>query len=416
MLERHDMHDSLTPIIAHFGKKDGELLVAGRPISRILEEHGSPVYLYDRSILRWRSDLMRKHLPADLYVTYAVKANPNLEVLKEMGDLYYGIDIASQGEMEMALKAGITADRMSFAGPGKSPAELRFVIGKDIGTISAEGEREVDHIEAIAKETGKTVRVMIRVNPAFELSRAGLKMGGGSKQFGVDSERVPALVARLLASKHMKYCGIHIFSGTQNLSPESILETQEKILDYASALAAETGAAPEIVNLGGGFGIPYFKGDAELDLEAVGKGMSALIGKYRAKLPGTHFKIELGRYLVGECGVYAARILYRKESRGQNFLIMDGGMHHHLPASGNMNQSPIRRQMHVVVANNLDGAVERVNVVGPLCTPLDNFGLNVELPKAGEGDVIAVLNSGAYGFSISPLGFLSHKPPKEVVL
>lgn len=410
------MQDSFALVLSRFGRKGGELVVAGRPITDIIAEHGTPLYVYDRTVLQWRHDQIRKYMPKEIAVTYAVKANPNLELLREMKRLYDGVDIASVGEMEKCMAAGIEPAKMSFAGPGKSPTELRFAVANDIGTISVEGEREVEHIEAIAKEMGKRANILIRVNPAFELSRAGLKMGGGSKQFGIDSERVPALVARLKDNPNIRFRGIHIFSGTQNLSWESILETCGKIMDYAASLVAETGVPLEYLNIGGGFGIPYFKGDGELDLEKVGLGMAELLAKHRSALPGTHFKTELGRYLVGECGLYAARVLYKKPSRGQNFLVMDGGMHHHLPASGNMNQSPIRRQMHVVVANKLDTATEKVNVVGPLCTPLDNFGLQVDLPAADEGDVIAVMNSGAYGFSISPIGFLSHKAPKEIVL
>jgi diaminopimelate decarboxylase len=410
------MQDSLQTVLSHFGVKNGELLVAGRPISSIVAEHPTPLYIFDSSVVKWRHDQIRKHLPPEIEVTYAVKANPNLDILKLMGTLYTGVDLASQGEMEKCLQAGIDASRMSFAGPGKHPRELKAAVEAGIGSISIENERELDHIEGFAHSLGKRARIKVRVNPPFELSRAGLKMGGGSKQFGIDSERVPAVIARIRAMKNAEFKGIHIFSGTQNLSPESLIDTFDKILNYASGLRREIGVDLESINMGGGFGIPYFKGDPELDLAAVGQGLRGLMAKYAPSLPGSHLKIELGRYLVGECGLYVSSILYRKISRGGVFLIMDGGMHHHLPASGNMNQSPIRRQMHVVVANKLAGETEKASVVGPLCTPLDNFLLNADLPKAEEGDLIAVLNSGAYGLSISPVNFLSHRAPAEVLL
>jgi diaminopimelate decarboxylase len=408
--------DSLKGVMKRFDVRGGELLVGGRTVTDLVKEHGSPLYVYDRAVLAWRRDLMRKHMPQGLEITYAVKANPMVDLLREIGPLYDGIDLASRGEMESALKAGIDAGKMSFAGPGKTLRELEFAIEKGIGTLSIEGERELEHIEAICARTGATARILIRVNPAFELSRSGLKMGGGPKQFGIDSERVPALIASFKGKKNVRFKGIHIFSGTQNLSAESILEAMEKILGYAVELQTETGVPLEILNLGGGFGIPYFKGDEALDLESLGKGLGALLATFKPKLPGTRLKIELGRYLAGECGVYLAKVLYRKISRGSVFLILDGGMHHHLPASGNISQSPIRRQMHITVATKLDKPLEKVNVVGPLCTPLDTFGLNVDMPQAEEGDIVVIPNSGAYGYSISPLGFLSHPVPKEIIV
>jgi diaminopimelate decarboxylase len=403
-------------LLERFGSRDGVLLVGGRPLTELAREHGTPLYLFSRDLMRRRHDELRASMPPDLALTYAVKANPNVDVLRVMGGLYDGVDLASYGEMERCLEAGIEPARMSFAGPGKRPEEIRAALEKGIGTLSVESEREVDHVEAAAAALGIEAPVMIRVNPAFELSRSGLKMGGGSKQFGVDSERVPDLIARLLSSPRLEYKGIHIFSGTQNLSHESILETMGKILDYAATLAAGTKAPIRVLNLGGGFGIPYFKGDSELDLAALGKGLAEVFARHRPALPDTRFKIELGRYLVGESGLYVTKVLYRKVSRGGVFLVQDGGMHHHLSASGNMSASPIRRQMNIVVGNRLEGEKEKVSLVGPLCTPLDNFLLNGELPRADEGDLIAVLASGAYGLSMSPSAFLGHPLCKEVVV
>ncbi len=411
---------SLKAVLGRFPIKDGEIIVGGKSVTQWVAEQGSPLYLYDRAILRWRSEMMRNHMPKDLEVTYAVKSNPMVEFLREIAPLYDGIDLASYGEMKNALAAGIDPRKMSFAGPGKSLPELEFAIANGVGTLSVEGERELEHIEAITTRLGKPARVLIRINPAFELSRSGLKMGGGPKQFGIDSERVPAVIAELKAKMAkqslVSFEGIHIFSGTQNLSADSILEATAKILAYAEELQAETGVLFKTVNLGGGFGIPYFKGDVELDLAKVGLGMQELLNTYRPNFPNTHFKIELGRFLSGECGLYLAKVLYRKISRDVVFLVLDGGMHHHLPASGNLSLSPIRRQMQITVANKLNAPIEKANVVGPLCTPLDSFGFNIDLPRAEEGDIIAIPNSGAYGYSLSPLGFLSHPLPKEIIV
>ncbi|MBW8886702.1 MAG: type III PLP-dependent enzyme [Fibrobacteres bacterium] len=399
-----------------FGRIGDALAVAGKPIADIVRQYGSPLFIYDTGILRWRHDALRAVLPKELLITYAVKANPNPDIVRLLGQWYDGVDLASQGEMEVALKGGVPGAKMSFAGPGKSREELRFAVANGIGTLSLESERELDHLEAICAETGKTTQALIRVNPDFEFSRSGLKMGGGSKQFGIDSERVPALIQRLAASKNVRFKGIHIFSGTQNLNADSVVEAFGKILEYAVGLKAATGCRIDILNLGGGFGIPYFKGDAPLDLERAGEGVRRLFAEYAPKLPGTRFKTELGRFLVGEAGIYVSQVRYRKVSRGTVFLILDGGMHHHLAASGNISQSPIRRQMVLAAANKMNGPTEKVNVVGPLCTPLDTFGMGIELPALDEGDFVAIPNSGAYGPSMSPVGFLSHPPPREVLL
>lgn len=411
-----DKVDTLEKAVAGFGRKGGELLIGGRTVSELAAEHGTPLYAYSRDRLRARHDELREALPPEVAITYAVKANPNVDVLRLLGPLYDGVDVASMGEMRRCLEAGIPAAKMSFTGPGKSPAELRFAISEGIGTLSVENERELDHCEAIAAELGREARILIRVNPAFELSSAGLKMGGGAKQFGIDSERVPEVIRRLAASASLRYLGIHIFAGVQNLSAESILSAYDRIMAYAGELGAETGVPVQVLNLGGGFGIPHHKGDTALDLPALGRGFRELVKRRRPEIPATRLKIELGRYIVGESGVYLARILYRKVSRGATFYIMDGGMHHYLAASGNISPSPIHRPMHVTVGNRLDGPRSKVNVVGPLCTPMDKFGLNLEMPEADEGDLVAVLNAGAYGYTMSPLGFLSHRPPAEVLV
>ncbi|HKP97233.1 MAG TPA: type III PLP-dependent enzyme [Fibrobacteria bacterium] len=410
------MNASSQSVPGRFPSRGGELIVGGRPISDIAREHGSPLYVYDLAVLRARRAELRAALPGNLLITYAVKANPEPGIVRALGALYDGVDIASGGEMRVALAAGVPAAKMSFAGPGKSREEIRFAVERDIGTLSLESERELDHIEEACASLGRAAGVMVRVNPDFEFTRSGLKMGGGSKQFGIDSERVPALIQRLSASRHARFQGIHIFSGTQNLNADSVVDAFRKIAEYTVGLRAATGAEVRTLNLGGGFGIPYFKGDQPLDLARTGEGIGALLAEFAPRLPGTAFKVELGRYLVGECGVYLARVRYRKESRGQAFLILDGGMHHHLAASGNISQSPIRRQMRLLAANRLDAPVEKVNVVGPLCTPLDTFGLGVELPRLEEGDFVAIPNSGAYGISMSPASFLGHPHPKEVLV
>ena len=409
------MNLALKSALSHFQQKNGEVVIGGRSITAIARQYGTPLYIYDRAIIKQRAQALRKVLPEDLQINYAVKANPNIEILGLMSTFYDGFDIASRGEMQRAVRAGQDPGKMSFAGPGKSPDELKFAIENGIGSISIESEREAEHIISICKALNTTTRILIRVNPRFELSKSGMKMGGGPKQFGIDSERVPNLITKLQNDEYVKFTGIHIFSGSQNLQADKILETCGKILGYADDLVTRTRIPLQLINLGGGFGIPYFAHEKDLDLNSVGNGLKTLVHAYQYKLPDTVFKIELGRFLVGECGIYLSRVLYRKISHGQTFLITDGGMHHHLAASGNFGQSLVRRPMPITVVNRQGYPLEKVHVVGALCTPLDTFGF-VELPQAQEGDLVAVLNSGAYGFSASPLLFLSHEPPKEIMV
>ena len=409
------MNQALKSALSNFSFRNGELIAGGVPLASLAEEHGTPVYIYDTDIIRKKCQALRDHLPRNLKIYFAVKANPHAEVIRLLGDLCDGFDVASSGEAERVIQAGIDPEKISFAGPGKTLAELRYSIDEKIGALSIESEREFDHIRTICKRHQKTANVIVRVNPDFDLSQSGMKMGGGPKQFGVDSERVPALIKAIKKEKSVLCNAIHIYAGSQNLSADQLLEQFEKILEYSASLVAQTGIHLTHLNMGGGFGIPYFAHDQELDLASVGQGLEKQLNRYGSKLGNTSFIIELGRYLVGESGIYMAKILYKKISKGQMFLVTDGGMHHHLAASGNFGQSLVRRPMPITLANRQDERTEKVHVTGPLCTPLDTFGY-VELPRAQEGDLVCVLNSGAYGFSASPIGFLSHPPPKEVIV
>jgi len=409
------MNYALKSALANFTRRGSELVIGGETVSTLADQYGTPLYIYDKRIVLQKYQVIREALPDNLKVYYALKANPNHEIIQLMAGLYDGFDVASAGETERVIQAGIAPDRISFAGPGKTISELRYAIKQQIGGLSIESEQEFERIGAICRQLGKTADVFVRVNPDFGLSRSGMKMGGGATQFGVDSERVPALIKAIQDAPLLNFKGIHIFSGSQNLSADELLRLFENILDYVVSLIEITGIAIDKLNMGGGFGIPYFAHEQELALHAVGQGLKRLLRQYHAKLNNTSFIIELGRFLVGECGVYLTRVLYRKISRGQVFLVTDGGMHHHLAASGNFGQSLVRRPMPLTVANRLGGPVEKVHVVGPLCTPLDSFGF-VNLPEAQEGDLIAVLNSGAYGFSASPQLFLSHPAPKEIIV
>jgi diaminopimelate decarboxylase len=392
-----------------------ELTVGGSALSRLAERVGqTPFYAYDRSLLRERVATLRTALPSAIKLHYAMKANPMPAVVGFMAGLVDGIDVASAGELKVALDAGADPQEISFAGPGKRDAELRQAVASRV-LVNVESMREVHALGAISVELGLPARVAVRVNPDFELKGSGMKMGGGPKQFGVDVEQMPELLAAIGAAG-LAFEGFHLFAGSQNLRAESICEAQLKSYELALRLAESAPGPVRFLNLGGGFGIPYFPGEQRLDLQPIGDNLQRLVERARADMPQVSLVIELGRYLVGEAGIYVTRIVDRKVSRGQVFLVTDGGLNHHLSASGNFGQ--VIRKNYPVTIGNRAGSTERevASVVGPLCTPLDLLADRTELPVAQVGDLVVVFQSGAYGASASPQAFLGHPPCVEVLV
>ncbi len=399
----------------HFPVIDDCLQVGGRPLTAIAEQVGrTPFYVYDRELLSARVRSLRAHLPPEVHLHYAIKANPMPALVQHMVTLVDGLDVASAGELRVAMDTGVAPARVSFAGPGKTEQELARACACGIIT-NIESAREMEILAELARRHGVRPQVAMRVNPDFELKIAGMKMSGGPKPFGVDAEQVPELLRRL-RTLPLEFVGFHIFSGSQNLRPAAIIEAQQKTLELACALAADAPAPIRWLNIGGGFGIPYFPGDTALDLVPLGENLRQLLKITNERLPQATLIIELGRYLVGEAGMYVCRVIDRKISRGQVFLITDGGLHHHLAASGNFGQV-LRKNYPVVVGNKVVGKDrEVVSVVGPLCTPLDILADKMELAHCEPGDLIAVLQSGAYGYTASPIAFLSHPAPAELLL
>src|SRR3990167_7847888 len=398
-----------------FAVRDGELIVGDERLSLLAARVGqTPFYAYDRSLLRARVAALRDVLPKTVKLHYAMKANPMPAVVGLMAGLVDGIDVASAGELKVALDAGANPLEISFAGPGKRDAELRQAVASRV-LINLESFREVAALEAICGELGLSARVAVRVNPDFELKGSGMKMGGGPKQFGVDVEQIPELLGRI-GRAGLAFEGFHLFAGSQNLRSESICEAQQKSYELALRLAQHAPAPVRFLNLGGGFGIPYFPGEQRLDLAPIAAPLAGLAARARAALPAASPVIELGRYFVGEAGVYVARIVDRKRSRGQVYLVTDGGLNHHLSASGNFGQV-VRKNYPVTIGNKADASErEVVSVVGPLCTPLDLLADRMSLPVADVGDLVVVYQSGAYGASASPQAFLGHPPCVEVLV
>lgn len=392
-----------------------ELIVGGMTVRQLADQVGqTPFYAYEREAISRRVHNLRETLPDGLSIHYAMKANPMPAVVDHMATLVDGLDVASVGEMRVAMDSGIPAADISFAGPGKSDSELRSAITAGI-TLNVESEGELGRAVRIGDAIGITPRVAVRVNPDFELKASGMKMSGGPKPFGIDAERVPQVLAEIQRSGAW-FRGIHIYSGSQNLSAESLIESHDATFALAYRLAASAPSPLEMLNIGGGFGVPYFPGQDRLNLDKVGESLALRLAECRDKLGGVDVVLELGRYLVAEAGVYVCEVIDKKVSRGVTYLVTNGGLHHHLAASGNLGQL-VRKNYPVVTANRVhNGPRETVNVVGPLCTPLDVLAEKMSIGEADVGDLICVMQSGAYGFTASPHLFLGHPAPLQVLV
>ena len=402
------------PIPAGFSAIDGELAIGGRRAEDLVAEAGdTPLFVYSAGMIRDRVAALRSAMPVRLRIHYAMKANPFAPLLGLMCGLVDGFDVASGGELSQALAAGQDAAQISFAGPGKRDAELEAALHQG-ATINLESAGEARRALTLADRMGVAPRLAIRVNPGFELRGSGMKMGGGAKPFGVDQDWVAEL-ARQVIGAGAEWRGLHVYTGSQALDAAAIAETQANVLALAESLTEEIGAPLPHLNLGGGFGIPYFPGDEPLDIAAVGTALAESIEASPA-LANTELAIELGRYLVGEAGVYLTRVIDRKESHGTTFLVTDGGLHHQLAASGNFG-TVVRRNYPVAIASRFDApADEEVTIVGCLCTPLDRLADSTAMPRAEAGDLVAIFCAGAYGATASPAAFLGQGPAREMLV
>ena len=393
---------------------DGHLCVGGVPLARLAEQVGStPFFAYDRALVGNRVASVRAALGPDVELGFAVKANPMPALVHHVARLVDWLDVASAHEMQVALDAGGPPARVSFAGPGKTDADLRRAVAAGV-LLELESAGEARRAALVGDDLGVRPRVAVRVNPDFTVKGSGMRMGGGPQQFGVDAEQVPALLDEL-AAYDLALEGFHVFAGSQNLQTEILMDAQRQTVRLVLDLASKCGEPVTYLNLGGGFGIPYFDRDQPLDLAAVGANLRHLVETEVATAqPEARVVIELGRYLVGEAGVYVTRVVDRKTSRGKAFVVVDGGLHHQLAASGNFGQV-IRRNYPITSTGRGGAAPERVTVVGSLCTPLDVLGDDVELRAPDVGDLVVLFQAGAYGLTASPTAFLGHPAPVEIL-
>lgn len=399
----------------HFPIKNNELTIGGIALSQIAQRVGqTPFYAYDRNLITRKFSELRKQMPPDLKIHYAVKANPMPAVVQHMATIADGLDLASVGEMKIALDTTMPTEHISFAAPAKRHQDLTQAIAAEI-TINIESQNELEKISQISEKIGIQANVAIRINPSFELKSSGVRMGGGARPFGIDEELLPDVLKRV-KKLNLNFKGFHIFSGSQCLKAEAIIEAQQKSIDLAIHLADFCPMPIQTLNIGGGFGIPYFPNEPELNIQQIGDELFDSMAKLKKYQPQTDVIIELGRYLVGEAGIYVSQILDKKMSRGQTFLVVNGGLHQHLAASGNFGQI-LRKNYPIAIGNKMNSSEkEMVNIVGLLCTPLDILADKVELPKAEIGDFVVIFQSGAYGFTASPREFLSQPEICEILV
>jgi diaminopimelate decarboxylase len=372
------------------------------------------LFVYDKQTLDNQFCDLRATLPDNVDLYYSIKANPNPAIVRHFAACASGLEVASAAEYDIARKAGAPIENILFAGPGKTVEELEYVLQRGIGELHIESSEELAAIEALSVP----VNVSIRFNPAAEASGGAMRMGGKPSQFGFDEEQLPKIVDLVRDANNLNLRGLHMFAGTQLLDADVLLSQWTHAVSVARQIATHIGEPLKSVDLGGGLGIPYFSGETALDLEAVRAGAATLFGSLADDLlfSRTRFIVEPGRFLAGPAGVYVARVVSVKHSRGTRFIVLDGGMNHHLAASGNLGQV-IKKDFPILnVSRPDDSSSETAVVVGPLCTPLDTLGRRVSLPETEPGDLIAVLQSGAYGLSASPVGFLSHRLPAEVLV
>ncbi len=399
--------------------KENEVIVGSLTLSQIEQLIGStPYYVYDRKIITNKVSELHASLPNKVKLHYAIKANPYPSLVHFLKNKVEGFDVASKREMLLAMQTGMPVKKISFAGPGKTDADIRAAIIAGV-TLHIESENELNRTSLIATELMMKANIALRVNPQFELKSSGMKMSGGAKPFGIDEEQIAKLLTRL-STKSINLRGFHIFSGSQNLNADAIIECHQQTFSLVEQLLQHTTKRChhniDYINIGGGLGIPYFKSEKALDLTRISKNLSSLLVKYKNCLTKIDIILELGRYLVGEAGLYVSKIIDKKHSRGTNYLVCNGGLHHHLANSGNFGQV-IRKNYPVAIGNKMFSTdLEQVTVVGPLCTPLDILAEKITLPSADIGDYFVVFQSGAYGASASPQEFLSQAPLAEILL
>jgi diaminopimelate decarboxylase len=400
------------------GSGRAEMHVGGVAVSALADLVRTPYYVYDGDAVIAKVREVRAALGPETDLYFSIKANPSLGICQLMAREGVGAELASIGELHLARKAGFPARKAIFAGPGKTREELEQAVSWGIESVNVESAGEIARLAAIAAGLDRPVRACLRINPREQVKGAQMRMGGGHTQFGIDEELVPEVIERYREHTHLRLVGLHVYVGSQIADVSALIAHCHRVVDLALDVAERLGRPLEAIDLGGGFAVPYFEGSPEFDLSAFAASYRDVVARCRRSphLARARLIIELGRYLVAESGLYVARVVDVKVSRGVTYVVADGGMNHHITATGNFGQV-FRKPYPVAVLNRLNEACDTpVSFVGPCCTPLDTIGQGIPAPKVEVGDLLGIFYSGAYGYSASSLGFLSHPTPAEVMV
>lgn len=393
-----------------------EFEVQGVAVSELAREYGTPLYVYDTDVLRSGYQRLRERLHPAVDVLFSLKANPNVSVCSYLRSLGAGAEVSSLAELMTALRAGVDPEDIIFLGPGKTTEELAACVRAGLHAVVCESLDELMLLDELALAAGvHDLPVLLRMNPDFHTKGSGLAMGGKPRQFGVDLGVLRQSADQLARLRVTRVIGVHAYMGTRFLNHTDVITNTTHILATAEVLAQELRVPLRTVDFGGGLGVPYFDGEKDLDLEALLVALHGTVEEFVQRHPETRLIMELGRYLTAMAGTYVVRVLYVKESMGERFVVADGGTNHHMAAVGV--GSFVKRNFPVrSLTRYQDPVVAPVTVTGPLCTPNDVIGKRVALPPVVPGDLLGVERSGAYGPTASPVLFLSHGYPAEVLV
>lgn len=381
-------------------------------LMKLTEEFGTPLYVFNGDEISETYDTMIEQLGEGIEIFYSVKANPSLGICQLLKSRGSGIEVASSGELKLAIQAGFEPHKIIFSGPGKTIDELKYAVETGIASIIAESVSELEKLERLATENNCNINVGIRLNPSYDFPNAKIKMSGSGKQFGIDGDTLSEVIEMLKKQPHLKLVCLHTYLGTQIFDYEQLLAHVSNLLEIARQIIEEHDIDLKIIDFGGGFGIPYFGEGTRFDFHNFAQGLRDIYQKNESICKGRRLIFESGRYLLAESGYFLTQILYKKRSKGTVFLVTDGGMNHHVLSTFRGRQMRNNFPVHIL---GKTGEKEIVTIAGPLCTPDDIIGRDVEAVVAEQGDIVCIPKSGAYGRSFSPVNFLGHPGPTEVL-